>query len=102
MGLEARIESILIIQSIFDFFMIVVLTIYFIANSIRAVTKIKNINNVYLILCVLLVILTNYFSKYNVFLDDFAHKYVHLPVSIFSIIFISIICLRIKLKKNRK
>ena len=102
MGLEARIESILIIQCIFDFFMFVVLTIYFIANCIKSIYKLKNINYIYLVLCIIIIIITNYFSKYNVFLDDFAHKYVHLPVSIFSIIFISIICLRIKFKKNRK
>lgn len=102
MGLEARIESILIIQCIFDFFMFIVLTIYFIANSIKSITKIKNINNVYLVLCVLLVILTNYFSKYNVFLDDFSLKYVEIPVSIFSTIFILIVCIRIKLKKKKK
>ena len=102
MGLEARIESILIIQCIFDFFMFVVLTIYFIANSIKNTTRFKNINALYAILCVLLVILTNYFSKYNVFLDDFALKYVQIPVSIFSIIFLLIICLKIKFSKKKK
>ena len=39
MGLEARVESILIIQCIFDFFMFVVLCIYFIANSIKSLTN---------------------------------------------------------------
>jgi len=102
MGLEARIESILIIQCIFDFFMFVVLTIYFIANCIKSVYKFKNINYIYLVLCIIIVIITNYFSKYNVFLDDFALKYVHLPVTIFSIIFIFIIYFKIKFKKNRK
>lgn len=101
MGLQARIESILIIQCIFDFFMFVVLTIYFIANSIKSTTKFKNINVLYAILCILLVILTNYFSKYNVFLDDFALKYVQIPVSIFSIIFLLIICVKIKFDKKK-
>ena len=101
MGLEARIESILIIQCIFDFFMFIVLTIYFIANSIRSITKIKNVNNIYLLLCLLLVFLTNYFSKYNVFLDDFSLKYVQVPVSIFSTIFILIVCIKIKFKKKK-
>ena len=47
-----------------------ILTIYFIANSIKSTTKLKNVNILYFILCSLLVIITNYFSKYNVFLDD--------------------------------
>ncbi len=101
MGLQARIESILIIQCIFDFFMFIVLTIYFIANSIKSIMKVKNINLLYAILCIFLVILTNYFSKYNVFLDDFALKYVQIPTTIFSIIFISLICIKIKLNKNK-
>lgn len=102
MGLEARIESILIIQCIFDFFMFVVLTIYFIANSIKSITNFKNINMLYGILCILLIILTNYFSKYNVYLDDFALKYVQIPVTIFSIIFIGIVCIKIKFSKKNK
>jgi len=102
MGLEARIESILIIQCIFDFFMFVVLTIYFIANSIKSTTKFKNVNIIYAVLCILLVILTNYFSKYNVFLDDFALKYVQMPVSIFSIVFLLIICIKINFSKKKK
>lgn len=100
-GLEARIESILIIQCIFDFFMFIVLTIYFIANSINSLIKIKNINILYIILCSTLVFLVNYFSKYNVYLGDFALNYVHIPVSIFSTIFLLIICIRIKLKKSK-
>lgn len=100
MGLEARIESILIIQCIFDFFMFVVLTIYFIANSIKSITNIKSENTLYAILSILVVIITNYFSKYNVFLDDFALKYVHIPVSVFSIIFVLIIVIKIKFSKN--
>ena len=102
MGLEARIESILIIQCIFDFFMFVVITIYFIANSIKSVTKLKNINTLYFTLCLILVIITNYFSKYNVFLDDFALKYVKMPITIFSIIFVLIICIKIKFNKKKK
>ena len=102
MGLEARIESILIIQCIFDFFMFTVLTIYFIANNIKSIINIKKINSLYAFLCILLVIITNYFSKYNVFLDDFALKYVHLPVSIFSIVFIIIICLKIKCQNKKE
>lgn len=102
MGLEARIESILIIQCIFDFFMFVVLTIYFIANSINSIIRVKNVNILYGILCILLVFLTNYFSKFNVYLDDFALKYVQIPVSIFSIIFIGIIYIKIKMNKKKK
>lgn len=102
MGLQARIESILIIQCIFDFFMFVVLTIYFIANSIKSTTKIKNINSLYLVLCIILVILTNYLSKYNVFLDDFSLKYVQIPVTIFSLVFVSLICIKIWLNKNKE
>jgi len=102
MGLEARIESILIIQCIFDFFMFVVLTIYFIANSIKSMTKFKNVNVLYAILCILLVLITNYFSQYNVYLDDFSLKYVQVPVSVFSIIFILIICFKIKFSKKKK
>jgi len=102
MGLEARIESILIIQCIFDFFMFVVLTIYFIGNSIKSFTKFKNINLIYFVLCLLLVIFTNYFSRYNVFLADFALKYVKTYVSIFSIIFVLLICIKIKINKKKK
>lgn len=101
MGLEARIESILIIQCIFDFFMFTTLSIYFIANSIKSITNVKSENTLYAFLCILVVIITNYFSKYNVFLDDFALKYVQKPVSIFSIIFIIIIGIKIKFSKNK-
>jgi len=102
MGLEARIESILIIQCIFDFFMFITLSIYFIANSIKSITNLKNLNILYTILCILLVLITNYFSKYNVYLGDFALKYVHWPVTIFSTIFISIVCIMIKIKKRKQ
>lgn len=102
MGLQARIESILIIQCIFDFFMFVVLTIYFIANSLKLTTKFKNENILYAILCIILVILTNYFSKYNVFLDDFALKYVQIPILIFSVVFILVVCIKIKFNKKKK
>ena len=101
MGLEARIESILIIQCIFDFFMFVVLTIYFIANSIKSITNVKSENTLYALLSILVVVITNSFSKYNVFLDDFALKYVQMPVSIFSIIFVLIIVIKIKFSKNK-
>ena len=102
MGLEARIESILIIQCIFDFFMFVVLTIYFIVNCITSTIKFKNENVLYAILCIILVVLTNYLSRYNVFLDDFALKYVKMPVLIFSVIFLLIVCIKIKLDKKKK
>ena len=102
MGLQARVESILIIQCIFDFFMFIVLTIYFIGNSFKANSKTKNINYIYIILCLSLVLITNYFSKYNVFLDDFALKYIQIPISIFSIIFILTICLKIKFTKKKE
>lgn len=100
-GLEARIESILIIQCIFDFFMFLVLTIYFIINSINSIFKFKNLNTLYFIICISLVILTNYLSKYNVYLGDFALNYVHLPISIFSTIFLLIICIKIKYNKKK-
>lgn len=99
-GLEARIESILIIQCIFDFFIFIVLTIYFIANSINSLIKFKNINILYIILCSILLFVANYFSKYNVYLGDFALNYVHPGITIFSIIFILIICIKIKLTKK--
>ena len=101
MGLQARIESILIIQCIFDFFMFIVLTIYFIGNSITKITKFNNINLIYFILCLISVILVNYLSKYNVFLGDFSLKYIPIPIKIFSIIFILIIFIKIKLDKKK-
>lgn len=100
MGLEARIESILIIQCIFDFFMFIVLSIYFIVNSINVYCNIKKINIFYFVICFILVVLTNYFSKYNIFLDEFVLKYVHVPITIFSILFLSIICIKIKTNKK--
>ena len=101
MGLEARIESILIIQCIFDFFMFLVLTIYFIINSINSIFKFKNLNTLYFIICISLVFLTNYLSKYNVYLGDFALNYVHLPISILSTMFLLIICIKIKCNKKK-
>lgn len=99
MGLQARIESILIIQCIFDFFMFIILTIYFIANSITTLYNIKKTNKLYFIICFILVILTNYFSKYNVFLDRFVLKYVNIPITIFSFLILLTMCIKIKKTK---
>ena len=98
-GFSTRIESILIIQWIFDLFMFTTISIYFIADCIKEIVKIKHINILYLILCISLVIITNILTRYNIFLDSFMLKYANIPVSILTSTIVIVICLKIKQNK---
>lgn len=85
-GATSRIESILVIQLIFDIFIYCTLIIYMIGNSIKEIIKIKKINIIYLLGCVLLTIGTIYAAKYNIYVDNLMVKTIPLISTIFTLI----------------
>lgn len=99
-GASSRIESILVIQLIFDIFIYCTLIIYLFGNSIKEVTNIKKINIIYLIGCILLTIGTIYAAKYNIYIDNLMVKTIPIISTIFTL-FITLI-IYIKTKISRK
>ena len=100
-GLSSRIESILIMQLLFDIFVLNIFIIYFMANNLKSAFKIKNINILYFIFCVLLVIGTIYFSKYNIYLDDLMKNFIPIIINVVSILTVILICIKIKISKKQ-
>lgn len=98
-GLSSRVESILVMQLLFDIFILNVFTTYFIGRSVKSVFNIKQSNLIYFIVCVLVVVGTTYISKYNVYLDTLMKNFIPIAISVFSIIFIILICIKIKMSK---
>ena len=98
--LSSRVESILIIQLIFDVFIYNIFSIYFIGNSINSIFKTKNKKIIYFIICLLIVISTILLSKYNYYLDDFVIKFVPTITSIFTTFIIILIFIQIKISKK--
>lgn len=101
-GASSRIESILVIQLIFDIFIYCTLLIYLMANSIKEIIKIKKINIIYFICCVLLVITTVYAAKYNVYIDNLMVKFIPIMSTIFTLAITLLIYFKIKLNKMLK
>ncbi len=99
-GLNSRIESILVMQLLYDIFIFNVLIIYFISNNIRSVIKFNKNNLLYFITCILVIIGTIFLSKYNIYLDNFMNNIIPIFASTFTIIWILIICLKIKMSKK--
>lgn len=101
-GISSRIESILVIQWIFDLFVYNVFIIYFVCNSIKhLIKKDLNINLIYTAYCLIIAFLLNYLSKYNIFLENFILKHVYKYISFITIIIICFLCLKIKINKLR-
>lgn len=101
-GASSRIESILVIQLIFDIFIYCTLILYMIGNSIKEVTKINKKNIIYFVCCVLLVISTVFGAKYNVYVDNLMVKTIPIISTVFTISITLIIYLKVKLNNILK
>ena len=99
-GLNSRIESILVMQLLYDIFIFNVLVIYFIANNVKSALKFKKTNLLYFITCILIIIGTIFLSKYNIYLDKLMTNIIPIFASIFTIIWIAVICIKIKISKK--
>ena len=100
-GVSSRIESILVLQWIFDLFIYNVFIIFYICNCIKKliIKKDLNINLIYLIYSIILIIVLNYISKYNIFIENFILNYAFKYISVITIVIVILICLKIKLRK---
>lgn len=101
-GLSSRIESILVMQWLFDLFIFNVFIIYFICNSIKQLVTKKDlkINLIYFIYCIILVTTLNYISRYNIYIENFILRYAYNYISIITLSLTVIICIKIKLRKK--
>ena len=101
-GVASRIESVLVIQWIFDLFIYNLFIIYFVCNCIKkTIKKDLNINLIYLVYSFLLIIFLNIISRFNIYLENFILNYAFKYISIITIIIILILCLKIKIEKPR-
>ena len=99
-NLSSRVESILIIQLLFDIFIYNIFNIYFIGNIIKHISNYKKVSIIYLIVCTLLVISTVLISKYNIYLDNIIVNFFPIVTSILSTLIIILICIKIKMSKH--
>ena len=99
-NLSARVESILIIQLIFDMLVFNILSVYFIGNSIKSILNIEKLNVVYFMICLLMIIGTNFLNKYNFYLENAIVNYVPIFLNTFITLLILIICFKIKIDKR--
>lgn len=100
-GASSRIESILVIQLIFDIFIYCTLILYFIGNSIKEIVNIKKINKIYFILCSLLLIGTIYGAKYNIYVDNLMVKIIPIISTIFTAVTTLIIFIKVIINKRK-
>lgn len=99
LGLTSRIESILVIQWIFDLFIYSTFLIYYICQSIKENFNLKNSKYINYIICIIIFIIIIRLSKYNIFLYHFINKYITLPLTLSTISIFIIIILKIKISK---
>ena len=99
-GFTARVESLLIIQLIFDFFICHILLIYFISMNLKYITKANNINIWYIIISICIILSTLFFSRYKIYLDELLKFEIPIVTSIVSTFIIILICIKIKMSKN--
>lgn len=99
-NLSSRVESILIIQLLFDIFIYNIFLIYFTSNCIKTLFEIKKLKFIYLIVCVLVVASTVFISKYNIYLDDLIINVIPITISIFVSLLIILIYIKIKMSKR--
>ena len=100
-GVSSRIESILVIQLIFDVFIYCTLIVYFLGNSVKEITKFKNVNIIYLISCILITIGTIYAAKYNIYVDNLMVKTIPIISTIFIICTTLILYFKVMITKRR-
>lgn len=101
-GASSRIESILVIQLIFDIFIYCTLIIYLIGKGIKEVLSVKKIKVIYSICCILLTIGTIYAAKYNVYVDNLMVKAIPIVSTIFTLGITLIICFKSLIAKTKK
>lgn len=101
-GASSRIESILVIQLMFDIFIYCTLIIYMFSNSLKEFIKIKKINIIYLIGCILLIIGTIYAAKYNIYIDNLIITIIPIIFSLFILSITLLIYFKIIFSKKKK
>jgi len=100
-GASSRIESILVIQLIFDIFIYCTLIIYMFGNNIKEIFSFKKINYIYLFRCVLITIGTIYAAKYNIYVDNLMVSIIPIISTIFTIFITIITYFKIILNKKK-
>lgn len=101
LGIASRIESILVIQWIFDIFIYNVISLYFMSKCISTITNFNNqFKLINIILAVLIVFLTQVFSRYNIFMNNILIKYTSIITTIVTIFITLLIVLKIKSGKK--
>lgn len=99
-GLNSRIESILVMQLLYDIFIFNVFIIYFISNNIKSSFNFKKVNLIYLITCGLLIVSTFILSKFNIYLDNLMVNVIPIVATIFTVFLITVICIKIKISNK--
>ncbi len=101
-GTSSRIESILVIQWIFDSFIYNILALYFCSVCIKNFSKkIKiSLKNLGLLCCAVVLVMVNLLSRYDIYLNNFILKYAYVSISIIVSLLTIIICLKIKIGKS--
>ena len=99
-GITSRIESILVMQWIFDFFICNIFLIYFTTYNLKSIIKFKNEKICYIFICLITIIGTLLLSKYTIYFDKYMKFIIPIIISVFATIIVSIICIKIKMSKN--
>lgn len=94
-GMSAKIDSILVIQWLFDMYVFSVVCIYFIEKNISAVINI-NKKIIYFILSILIIISTVFVSKYNIFYNNIFVEMIHLFINAIFIGMIILVLIKLK------
>ena len=95
-----RIESILIMQLIFDFFICHILLIYFITSNLNSCFNTKNDNFFYIVISIIVIIISLFLSRYSFYLDVFLKTIIPLIFTIIITTITIIICIKIKMSKR--
>ena len=101
-GASSRIESILVIQLIFDIFIYCTLVIYMFGNNIKEIFQFKKINYIYLFGCILITIGTIFAAKYNIYVDNLMINIIPIISTIFTLSTTLIIYFKIIFSKKKK
>lgn len=97
--LSTRIESVLIVQLLFDIFIYNVFSVYFIGEITKTIFSVKNKKIINFIICSLIVILTIFVSKYNIYINNLSLVILPIIINIFITSIIFIIFVKIKISK---
>ena len=101
-GAASRIESILVIQLMFDIFIYCTLIIYLIGKGITEVINTKKSKIIYIIVCALLTIGTIFAAKYNIYVDNLMVNFIPIIFTIFTLGTTLIIYFKTFLNKKQK